>query len=185
MEPPLTRDSDASADTPAAGEVAYPAPGWQRIAARVLSGHQVASGRSSDPRFPGGTLHMQAPFFLALGLDLAAFHPGTLNVGIAPLRYHVLEPFRTFRDVRWHPTVPAEHFSFFDVRLVLSPDQFASGLIYYPHPETKPEHFQPPDALELLLPFVENVAPGAVVCLEVPVAQMRFTHPEADGTTKP
>ena len=28
-----------------------------------------------------------------------------------------------------------------------------AGHIYYPHPDTKPEHFQQPDVLELLLPY--------------------------------
>ena len=52
-----------------------------------------------------------------LGLDLSAFHPGTLNVSTAPLRHRVVQPKLTFRDVKWHPTEPAEDFSFFDVTL--------------------------------------------------------------------
>lgn len=145
---------------------------WQTVSAHVVQGHRVASGLNQDPRFPGGTLRMQAPHFLALGLDLRAFHPGTLNVSIAPHSYRVLQARATFRKVKWHPTEPAEDFSFFDVRL-LRPGQAAiSGVIYYPHPETKPAHFQSPDVLELLVPFVEGLAYGAQLSLEIPPTQM-------------
>jgi hypothetical protein len=36
---------------------------WQLVAARIMPGHQVASGQNGNPLFPGGTLKMQAPFF--------------------------------------------------------------------------------------------------------------------------
>lgn len=147
-------------------------PGWQKFCARIVPGHQVASGRNENPRFPGGTLQMQAPHFRALGLDLAAFHGGTLNVSISPLRYRVAQPRLTFRSVKWHPTEPAEDFSFFDVRLLRDGQSPVAGLIYYPHPETKPEHFQKPDVLELLLPYVQGLSYDSEVQLELPAEQM-------------
>lgn len=49
------------------------------------------------------------------------------------------------------------------------------GLIYFPHPETKPEHFQQPDVLELLLPFITGLDYGAELRLEIPAAQMVIT----------
>jgi hypothetical protein len=115
---------------------------------------------------------MQSPYFRALGLDLDAFYTGTLNVSIAPMTYRVVGPKLTFRQVRWHPTEPAEDFSFFDVRLIREDASIIDGLIYYPHPETKPEHFQSPDVLELLLPFVEGLRYGDGVRLEIPREQM-------------
>jgi hypothetical protein len=115
---------------------------------------------------------MQTPCFLALGLDISHLYRGTLNVSIAPCRYRIVKPKYTFANVKWHPTEPAEDFSFFDLR-VLRPDQPAvAGLIYYPHPETKPEHFQSPDVLELLLPFMEGMYYGMELTLEVPAEQM-------------
>lgn len=147
-------------------------PHYQTITVRLMEGHRVASGLNGNPHFPGGTLHMQTPHFRLLGLDLAAFHPGTLNVSIAPLRYRVVQPARTFRAVKWHPTEPAEDFSFFDVRLLDKATFPMEGLIYYPHPETKPAHFQSPDVLELLLPFVAGLSYGAELTLEIPAAQM-------------
>src|SRR5512133_878679 len=144
----------------------------QIITARVVEGHRVASGLNGNPRFPGGTLRMQAPYFKALGLDLEAWHGGTLNVSIAPCRYRVVKAPCTFRQVKWHPTEPAEDFSFFDVHLLRLDGPPIAGKIYFPHPDTKPAHFQKPDVLELLLPFVEGLKYGDEIKLSIPADQM-------------
>lgn len=143
------------------------------INAKVVAGHRVASGANDNPKFPGGTLAMQAPFFKAGGLDLTRFHPGTVNVSIAPLRYQVLEPRLTFRQVQWHPTEPAEDFSFFDCRIHFN-GVIYTGLIYYPHPETKPEHFQAPDVLEILAPTIDGLIYGDYIKVDVDPLQMGF-----------
>ena len=147
-------------------------PSWQIITARVVPGHRVASGQNGDPRFPGGTLRMQVPFFKSLGLELAVYHPATVNVSIAPCAYRVVQARHTFANVRWHPVEPAEDFSFFDVRLIHPGQPPLAGLVYFPHPETKPEHFQQPDTLELLLPFVEGLHYGMELHLAIPAEQM-------------
>ncbi|WP_193212594.1 hypothetical protein [Luteolibacter marinus] len=144
------------------------------IPARVVPGHRVASGLNGNPRFPGGTLRMQQPFFRERGLDLAAFHPGTVNVSIAPWRYLVGGARHTFRRVKWHPVEPAEDFSFFDVEVRHRGGPPVAGWIYYPHPETKPEHLQDPDVLELLLPFLDGLGYGDELELRVPEDQMSF-----------
>ena len=127
---------------------------------------------------------MQAPYFLARGFDLGVFHRGTVNVSIAPRSYRVVKARLTFRSVKWHPTEPAEDFSFFDFRLLRPSGPSVAGSIYYPHPETKPEHFQQPDVLELLLPFVEGLFCGAELTLEIPKAQMVIESPTVHPTTK-
>ena len=148
-------------------------PGWQTVSAVIVPGYQVASGNNGNPRFPGGTLRMQAPHFAALGLDLAPFHVGTLNVQISPRRYRVVQPRLTLRAVQWHPTAQAEDFSFFDVQLRPPDTSPVSGLIYYPCPETKPADFEIiPGVLELLLPFVPGLRYGDEVLLAIPAAQM-------------
>lgn len=144
------------------------------ILATIVPGHRVASGLNGNPRFPGGTIRMQLPHFSALGLDLSALYPGTLNVSIAPLRYEIVRPRHTFRALQWHPVEPAEDFSFFDVVMHREDAPPVSGWIYFPHPETKPEHFQAPHVLELLLPWTDRLAYGAQVRLEVPPSQMIF-----------
>ncbi len=146
------------------------------VPAVVVRGHRVASGLNGDPRFPGGTIRMQIPHFAALGLDLSAFHPATLNVSLAPLSWRARQPAHTFRAVRWHPTEPAEGFSFFHLRLHRDDGPPVKGWIYLPHPQTKPEHFQSPDVLELLLPWIDGLGYGARVRLEVPEQEMAF-HP--------
>ena len=157
---------------------------WQIVTARVVQGHQVASGLNNNARFPGGTLRMQSPHFLARGFDLGAFHLGTVNVSIAPCSYRVGKARHTFHNVKWHPKEPAEDFSFFDVRLLHRDGDAIAGSIYYPHPETKPEHFQPPDMLELLLPFIEGLSYGMELRLEIPAAQLVIEPPESSTQTK-
>ncbi len=144
------------------------------ISATIVQGHRVASGLNGNPRFPGGTLRMQLPFFAELGLDLNAFYPGTLNVSIAPMSYRVGTPRHTFRDLKWHPEDPAEDFSFFDVIVHRDGAPPVSGFIYFPHPDTKPTHFQKIDVLELLLPWTEGLTYGMKIRLEVSPEQMMF-----------
>lgn len=148
---------------------------WRSLSARIVRGHRVASGLNGDPRFPGGTLRMQLPHFRARGLDLGGYFAGTLNISIAPLRYRVIGPRLTLRAVKWHPTEPAEDFSFFDVRLVRAGGTGVEGLIYFPHPDTKPAHFQAPEVLELLLPFTAGLDYGAEIEIAVPTAQLEFS----------
>jgi hypothetical protein len=145
---------------------------YQIIPARTVEGYRVASGQNNNPRFPGGTLRMQTPHFQALGLNIGVFYPGTLNVSIAPLTYRVGKAKHTFRKVKWHPVEPAEDFSFFEVRAIFPGRSSVDGLIYYPHPDTKPEHFQQPDILELLLPFTEGLHYGMNLTLEIAPEQL-------------
>lgn len=145
---------------------------WQTVIGKIVRGHRVASGQNGNPRFPGGTLHMQTPFFRGLGFALDAYHRGTLNVSIAPHAYRVIKAPLTFRQVKWHPIEPAEDFSFFDVRILRPDAPPVEGKIYHPHPETKPEHFQQPDVLEVLAGYLEGVVPGAELTLQIPADQM-------------
>ena len=41
------------------------------------------------------------------------------------------------------------------------------GLVYYPHPDTKPDHFQDETTVEVLAPFIDDLATGATVELEL------------------
>jgi len=147
----------------------------QRFTAKVIRGHRVASGLNGNPLFPGGTLRMQLPCFEALGLDLSPYYLGTLNVSIAPHAYEVVEAPWTFPLVKWHPTDPAETFSFFHVRRVFDGGRTADGLVYYPHPETKPKHFQPPDMIELLFPKMDDIAYGDELTLEIDDTEIRIS----------
>ena len=121
------------------------------VRAIVVPGHQVASGQKKTDRFPGGTLAMQLPFFQERGLDLSAYHLATINASLVSHRFSIHKPRATHRDVKWHDTEPAEDFSFFDCS-IREPNsgEWVDALVYYPHPDTKPDHQQPTGVLEIL-----------------------------------
>lgn len=124
----------------------------------VVAGHRVASGQAAQSPYPRGTIEMQTPHFAALGVDLKPFYPGTLNVSIAPHRFS-LRPQTTLHQVKWSAHHAAESFSFITIRLAWQRQTF-NGLVYYPRPETKINHFQDPSVLELLLPKIFGIAYG-------------------------
>ena len=133
------------------------------IVGTVVSGYQVASGRAKDSPYPSGTIAMQAPHFRRLGIDLLAFHSATLNVSIAPAVF-ALQPKVTLPLVKWSRRHDPESFSFVTIQLTWQQQSF-DGLIYYPHPETKINHFQDPSVLELLLPHIQGITYGDQVTL--------------------
>ena len=136
----------------------------------IASGHRVASGQSAESPYPKGTIEMQTPHFLPLGVDLSPFYPGTLNVSITPCTFELL-PKQTLHGVKWSPHHDAESFSFLPISLTWQKSTY-SGLVYYPHPETKINHFQDPSVLELLLPKVEGIAYGEKVTLSASSSQL-------------
>lgn len=114
---------------------------------------------------------MQRSVFKSRGLCLDAYFPGTINISIAPHRYTVQQAKYTFRQVKWADDAPPEDFSFFDCRVVLD-GQRLEGLIYYPHPETKPEHFQAAATLEVLTTFIDGLNYGMALELELDPRQL-------------
>ena len=145
---------------------------WATVVGRVVTGHGVASGKAADPRFPKGTLHMQQPFFLERGMDLGRFHEGTLNLSIKPRRYEILQAKLTFHKVKWSRDLPAEDFSFFDCRVGKGTDDPVDGMIYYPHPETKPDFFQDPSTIEILAPFIHGITTDSRIELQLKKEQI-------------
>jgi|GEM_PF-1366396 len=149
------------AETPSArGEVPV------SVVGTVVEGHGVASGRKEDPRFPGGTIAMQIPHFATRGLDLTGWYPGTINVSTGARSVEILRAEFTFREVAWHPVEPAEDFSFVACSVSVDGGHPVEGFLYHPHPETKPEHFQEPGVLEILLnERLDGVRSGVTVRL--------------------
>lgn len=153
-----------------------------RIRGIVERGYGVASGASNDPRFPEGTLALQMPRFRALGLELGDCYPGTINVNIAPLEFAVRRFDYCFEHVAWCPAVPAETFSFCRGVLHHAGTDYRAW-IYYPHPETKPEHFQTASTLEILAPQVPGLRYGDAVLLRV--ADGKLVVRKGAGTPDP
>lgn len=142
----------------------------------VVAGHGVASGTATATPFAGGTIALQAPHFAARGLDLAPFVPGTVNLDIAPYRLELAAPRWTFRDVAWTDVHGPETFSFVECA-VRRGDEVHEGLVYAPHPETKPMHHQPSTVVELLLPPLAGLGAGEALELEVADGQATLTRP--------
>ncbi len=145
---------------------------WQQVEGIVERGHKVASGTASDSPYPNGTIAMQTPFFKALGLDLAEYFQGTLNISIAPKTFQLLQPEFTFQKVEWTNRHPPEDFSFSRCRILFQGTAY-EGLIYYPHPETKKRNFQSPSILEVIVQPIPNICYGCRVLLEYKPAEIR------------
>ena len=138
----------------------------RRVSGIVKKGYRVASGLAGDDRFPEGTLALQIPRFAERGLDLSSQHKGTLNVCIAPNVFRIGKAWKTLPDVKWSPVMPAENFSFYRCEIRPSGmESFEEGLVYWPHPSTKPEFQQDPSVLEILAPFIEEASYGSAVDL--------------------
>lgn len=125
----------------------------------VTKGHQVASGNAGDLRFPIGTIAAQKPYFKKLGLDLADYFCATLNAQFACDKVVLTQANYSFSQVKWHRELAAEDFKFYDCQ-VIRQHQVYSGLIYQPQIETKKEHFQPENLIEILLPYIKNIHYG-------------------------
>jgi len=145
-------------------------PAW--IRGLVVAGHGVASGAAKQEQFPGGAIALQKPVFQGLGLDLTAFHNGTINIDIAPHRIQLRAPRATFEHVVWLEGYPAETFSFADAGIRAAGIEY-EAMLFYPHPETKPEHFQPPTVIELLAEYIAPIHIGVAVDVWLDPAQIR------------
>jgi len=147
----------------------------------VGAGFQFASGLAVgrvDNPYPDSTLRLQQPYFRERGVDLDMLVPGwvlgTINIKLS----HELKLGRadlTARLVDWTGDLPnprariaPESFSFVHCRLRHGGRDYP-GLIYYPHPETKPvsvnaHHY---DVLEVIAAKVVDLQPGdraAIIC---------------------
>jgi hypothetical protein len=128
----------------------------------VQQGHRVASGRAESSPFPAGTIELQAPLFADMGLDLSWAFMGTINVSIEPFRFRFVRSDYTFTNVKWTESYPPETFSFARCALEFAGRSY-SAWIYYPHPETKISHFQPPSLIEIITQPIETIAYGSPV----------------------
>ena len=132
---------------------------WINVKGIVERGHQVASGQAENGSYPEGTIKMQKPFFLKLGLDLTGFYEATLNLSISPYTFVIKQPEFTFHHLEWTSLHPPETFSFSRCQIIFNQITY-DGWIYYPHPETKEQHFQDSSILEIIAPFIPMVKYG-------------------------
>lgn len=131
-----------------------------KVAAALVKGHGVASGQAKDSPFPAGTIEMQAPYFIELGVNFENIFHGTLNVSISPRTFKINKPEHTFKDIKWSKEHAAETFSLSPCRLIVN-DKIYQAFVYYPHPETKIGHFKDNSVLEILSAFIPDLPYGS------------------------
>ena len=116
------------------------------------------------------------PHFRARGFDLEqevpSFFGGTINVEIGT-ELILNRPDKTLPNIAWTTPqcavqIAPETFSFIRACLIYQ-DRYHSGLLYYPHPETKPDDVNGHryDVLEFLTHHVEGLTydtPAHIVC---------------------
>ena len=130
---------------------------WIHLTGILAQGHQVASRPSRD--YPYSSLEKQKPYFKDLGLDLHPYFNGTLNISIAPFQYEMTAPEFTFELVEWTDLHPPETFSFSRCRVKFN-GQAYEGWVYYPHPETKKNHFQNRSLVEVITYEIAGIKYG-------------------------
>jgi hypothetical protein len=137
----------------------------QWVPGTLIAGYGVASGRAQESPYPAGTIALQTPLFLEHGIDLSTYFPGTLNVDLAPV---IPVPHAPLFDgkLRWFRELE-ERFLLTPVSVRAAAGEFA-GLWYYPHPHTKPAHLQRATVVELLLPWIPGLSPGARIEVGLP-----------------
>lgn len=137
------------------------------IATQLVRGHGVASGQAPDSPYPAGSISLQRPCFAALGLDLGDCYDGTLNLSLAPLELRAERPDHCFEQLGWSDRHPPETFRFWRVQVRRGQAPPCSGWIYQPDPATKQRHQQPAQVVEVLAPFLGELAPGESIALGV------------------
>ena len=130
----------------------------------LMRGHQVASRPSKD--YPYSSLEKQKPYFKSLGLDLSPYFNGTLNISIVPLEFEMTKPEFTFPLVEWTDLHPPETFSFSRCKVRFQGKEY-TGWVYYPHPETKKNHFQNPSLIEVITYEITGIQYGDTLEIEV------------------
>jgi len=136
------------------------------VIGEIKSGYGVASGRGKDKRYPQGTLKQQFKHFLDRGLDLSNYYMGTINLDISPCSYKIKKPKHFFTNIDWSDFIPPENFYFLDVSIHHNEKTY-NGLVYIPDPETKENHFQKPNILELIFPKIEGLKYGVKLEIEL------------------
>jgi len=150
-------------------------PNWITIPARLKKGYHVASGPSKAyPEY--GSIEKQKPYFKELGLDLDTMFNGTLNVSIEPYQFEMTEPEYRFTNVKWTELTNAEDFSFSRCKIIFQGAEY-NGYVYYPHPETKKDHFQSASTVEVLAPFIDKIHYGDELEISLNSGEIKFTSP--------
>jgi len=114
---------------------------------------------------------MQTLYFKNLGLDLSWLFQETLN--IEPNTFELTAPEFTFRNVHWAEGFPAEDFSFSSCEIIHRGRDYR-GYIYYPHSETKIDHFHSNSLIEVICEPIDGIGYGDSVELRYRKKEVRI-----------
>ena len=131
---------------------------WVTLKGTLQKGYRVASGPSEAyPEY--GSIEKQKPYFKELGLDLDGMFNGTLNISIDPYEFRMTSPEFRFEKVKWTDLTNAEDFSFSGCKVSYQGREY-NAWVYYPHLETKKNHFQDVSTIEVLAPYIHGIQYG-------------------------
>ncbi|WP_232360483.1 hypothetical protein [Paraneptunicella aestuarii] len=145
----------------------------KQVTAELIPGHQIASGLASNSPYPAGSIELQIPHFKALGLDLSHYRAATLNLSIKPYRFEWLVPDYKFEQVQWIEGFNPETFWFAQCVIRFQEKDY-NAWIYYPHPETKTQHFHSEQVLEIICEPVPDIAYGDSLILQYDPQKIRL-----------
>ncbi|MEW6982948.1 hypothetical protein AAD001_09890 [Colwelliaceae bacterium 6471] len=115
----------------------------------VVKGHQVASGMSINSPYPKGTIALQTPYFKSLGLDLTDYFSGTINAQFDCQQIELMKYSHVFENLNWLKGLPSETFYFAPVKIEYKKKLYRA-FVYQPDKQTKIDHFQENNVLELI-----------------------------------
>jgi len=119
------------------------------IQGELVRGHQIASGSNPDSPYPAGSVALQIPFFKQRGLDLTDHVAATLNISVAPSKLIWKAPRFKFEQVAWIEGFSPETFWFAPCEVICDNAKY-EGWVYYPHPDTKTQHFHNDALVEVI-----------------------------------
>jgi hypothetical protein len=125
----------------------------------VEAGHGHASGVRST-RYPEGTINLQRPHFLELGIDIRHCFAGTINLSVAPRTIRVTQPRIVLQNVQWKHGRKPENFLIGQCRIENGAES-VDGYIYFPDPSTKVSSFDNPSHFQLLAPRISGIQYGS------------------------
>ncbi|NQY37680.1 MAG: hypothetical protein HRT37_22530 [Alteromonadaceae bacterium] len=140
----------------------------------VVSGHQVASGNATDSPYPQGTIKLQQPHFLKLGLDLTSFYPATINAKFECFDLKLIHWHYEFKGIKWVDNYPCEDFRF--AKCIIHSKSYSKSdsktesypaYIYQPVIATKIGHFQDKNVLEIISVKINELEYGDQYILEI------------------
>jgi len=137
-----------------------------KLECKVIPGFQIASGKAINSPYPEGTIKLQQPFFLQQGLDLRAYYLGTINAQFSCREIRLDNSDFHFKSIKWLANFPSEDFKFYKC-FILNKMEKIPALVYQPASETKINHFQAKNVLEIITVKIAGLSYGDPLILEI------------------